>query len=247
MKKVLNGAVFLGGLAAAAVAWAGPADYVYTPKVERGELELDIKSGAAYAAAGQSVRQDSIGLGYGVSDNWFTEAYLKQERSTGGATITNAEWENRFLLNSGEWLDIGFVTEVEAPLSGGNTPWEVRMGPLFQSMLGKVQLNYNLLFERAFGAADESGVPYATNLGYQWQVRYHWLPDFQYGLQGFGEVGKWDHWDAAADQNHRMGPAVFGKFSLDGDESVKYNVAWLFGASTAAPGHTLRAQLEYEF
>jgi hypothetical protein len=62
-----------------------------------------------------------------------------------------------------------------------------------------------------------------------------------------GEMGKWDQWDTASKQNHRMGPAAFGKFALGNKQAIKYNAALLFGASDAAPNNTFRMQLEYEF
>ena len=61
------------------------------------------------------------------------------------------------------------------------------------------------------------------------------------------EVGKWNEWAPREEQNHRMGPAVFGKLALGDHQVIKYNAAWLLGASQAAPGHILRAQVEYEF
>ena len=67
-------------------------------------------------------------------------------------------------------------------------------------------------------------------------------------MQGFGELGQWNDWNPRAAQNHRYGPAVFGKIALgDHRQAIKYNAGWLFGASTAAPNHTFRMQVEYEF
>ena len=86
-----------------------------------------------------------------------------------------------------------------------------------------------------------------TELGYQWQVKYRWRPEFDSGLQGFGDVGKWNDWDPRDVQTHTVGPAIFGKFPLGGQQVFKYNAAVLFKASSAAPDRTLRAQLEYEF
>jgi hypothetical protein len=143
-------------------------------------------------------------------------------------------------------VDIGLITELEAPLSS-NVPWEFKLGPLFQTEFGKIQLNGNLLFERAFGKTDESGAPYVTVFSYQWQAKYRWMEAFEYGLQGFGETGKWNDWDKQADQIHSAGPAVFGKIAIGGRQAIRYNAAWLIGTSSAAPNHTLRMQAEYEF
>jgi len=228
-------------------AFAGPADYVYTPTVEYGEREIDFKYGTARQPDGTLRQVTSLGVGYGAREYWFTEVYLKQERS-GNQDTTLAEWENKFqLTETGQYpVDLGLITELEAPLSG-NAPWELKLGPLFQTEFGKLQLNGNLLFERAFGKADESGVPFSTNLGYQWQAKYRWQPAFEFGMQGLGEMGKWNDWSKQAEQTHSIGPAAFGKFALGNRQAIKYNAAWLFGASTAAPDNTFRMQVEYAF
>lgn len=226
---------------------AGPADYLYTPMVEYGEKEIDFKYGSARQPDGTLRQVASLGVGYGAKEYWFTEVYFKRGRN-GSQESNSVEWENKFqLTEAGEYpLDLGFITELEAPLSS-NAPWEVRLGPLLQSDFGRVQLNGNLLFERAFGKTDESGVPFSTNLGYQWQVKYRWQPVFEFGMQGLGEVGKWNNWSKSAEQLHQMGPAIFGKLPLGARQAIKYNAAWLMGVNHATPGHTVRMQAEYEF
>lgn len=247
MKRNARALILFLGAMNGGMAVAGPADYVYTPTVDYGEREVDFKNGSARQKDGTLVQVSSMGVGYGAKEYWFTEFYLKQERS-GNQVANLAEWENKFqLAETGKYpVDIGFITELEVPLSN-NVPWEFKFGPLFQTEFGKIQLNANLLFERAFGKADESGVAYATNFSYQWQAKYRWKEVFEYGLQGLGETGKWNDWDKQADQLHRAGPAVFGKIPLGNRQAIRYNAAWLIGTSTAAPDHTLRMQVEYEF
>ncbi len=234
------------GLVAHTAVHASPADYVYTPTVEYGEKEVDVKYGSSRQKDGTLLEAASVGFGYGAKENWFTEFYLKQERS-GNQVANIAEWENKFqLTETGKYpFDLGFITEVEAPLNG-QSPWELKVGPLLQTEIGKLQLNGNVLFEHPFGR-DEDGAAYATNLLYQWQAKYRWLPEFEYGVQGLGEVGKWNNWDSRENQLHSMGPAVFGKLALGNRQFVRYNAAWLFGSSTAAANHTLRMQVEFEY
>ena len=74
-----------------------------------------------------------------------------------------------------------------------------------------MQLNGNLLFERKFGHDNDNDDPYITEFGYQWQAKYRWQPVLEYGLQGFGDMGKWNDWDKQAEQSHRIGPAVSAK------------------------------------
>lgn len=226
---------------------ANPADYIYMPTVEYGEREIDVKYGAASPTPGNSSAQGaSIGLGYGAGEHWFTEIYLKQER-LGNQSVNLAEFENKFqLTETGEYpVDLGFITEVEAPLSA-NAPWEINLGPLLQTEVGRVQLNGNLLFQRAFRGPDE-GVPYVTNFNYQWQAKYRAQQNLEYGLQGIGSMGQWNNWGRQANQSHLAGPAVMGKFLLGGRQAIQYNAAWLLKASRNAPNNTFRMQVEYEF
>jgi hypothetical protein len=229
-------------------ALANPADYIYTPSVDYGEREVDIKFGAAPASNGlQRAQGASIGLGYGAGEHWFTEVYLKQER-LGSQNANLAEWENKFqLTETGEYpVDVGFITEIEAPLSA-RAAWEIGAGPLLQTEFGKVQLNGNLIFRRAFGKPDETGIPYATNLSYQWQAKYRWTSSLEYGLQGIGGMGRWNNWSSQSSQGHIAGPAIMGKLPLGNRQTLRYNAAWLIGISHAAPNNTFRMQVEYEF
>jgi hypothetical protein len=239
-------AAMLLGLMFCTRADASPADYVYVPAVERGEREIEVQYGTASPSGGNSAQASNISFGYGMEEFWFTEVYLKTERS-GNTDATLTEWENKFqLTETGKYpVDLGFVIELEAQLSG-SASWDLRFGPLLQLDIGSMQLNGNLLFDHPFGATD-GGVNYSTNIGYQWQSKYRWQRVFEFGLQGMGEMGQWNSTDNSANQNHRAGPAVFGKFPLGGKQTLKYNAAWLFGLSAMAPGHTLRSQIEYEF
>jgi hypothetical protein len=241
LKKIAFGL----GLLVMGNAYAGPADYVYYPAVEYGEREIDFKFGTGKASGEDRERVSSLGLGYGATEYWFTEVYFKREEQ-GSEGLSIAEWENKFqLTETGKYpIDIGLITEIEAPLQHGN-PYEFKFGPLFQTAFGKVQLNANVLFERTFGGGSDE--EHITEAGYQWQVKYRWQEALEFGAQGIGEVGEWNHWDGRNEQKHRMGPAVFGKIGLGGREAIRYNAAWLVGVSDAAENSTFRMQVEYEF
>ena len=234
-----------GALLTPLTAFAGPSDYVYTPTVEYGEREIDFKFGTARKDDEPRESAASIGYGVGATEWWFTEVYLKYKKENNAGTKYDAiEWENKFqLTETGKYpVDLGFLVEIERPRDHAEG-WEVKWGPLLQTEFGKVQLNGNLIFERKYKAADLTH----TELLYQWQAKYRWLPQFEFGLQGFGSVGKWNNWDNSDQQSHRAGPAVFGKLPLGGKQAIKYNAAWLVATSKAAPDNTFRMQMEYEF
>lgn len=243
-QKMMAGVVLFSMLHAATVL-AGPADYVFTPKVEKGEWELDVNYGSNRPGSVQGRNDVSVGVGYGVTEQWFTGLSIKHESAQQGLTL--AEWENKFKLDEvGTYpVDMGFVVELETPIRGKG-PNEIRFGPLLEKHYEKLQLNGNVLFERAFGQADEQGVPYVTNIGYQWQSKYQWRSTFGFGLQGMGEMGQWNKWAARAQQNHRAGLLLFGQIPTLGEHSINFNLALLYGISTAAPKQTYRMQFEYE-
>lgn len=222
---------------------AGPADYVYTPMVEEGETEIEFKAGTQDSDPRKSAAM--LGMGYGVNAWWFTEAYVKYAKEGGDGFKYDAfEWENKFqLTETGKYpVDVGLITEIEIP-KDRDEGIEFKVGPLFQMESGKWQYNLNALLERKFDAAEPSD----TEMGYQWQVKYRHQPAFEYGLQGFGEMGEWNDWEASDEQSHKAGPAIFGKVKMDGQTAIKYNIACLFGLSDGAPDNTLRLQAEYEF
>ena len=244
-KSIGAAGVMMAAALSAGSAVAGPADYVYVPAVTYGEREIDFKAGSTKRDGEDRGSAASLGLGYGVTDYWFAEVYGKYRRENGNGTEFDAfEWENKFQLTQpGQYpIDVGFITEIERPRDRSEG-YEVKFGPLFQTEFGKTQLNLNILFQRNYRAAESNPL----KLGYQWQVKYRWMPTFELGAQGFGDVGQWNRLAPRNEQSHLVGPAVFGKFALGGRHAIRYNAAYLFDVSDTKRGNTLRAQVEYEF
>jgi len=228
---------------------AEPADYVFLPGVSYGEKEIDFKAGTAKDGAGDRESAASLGFGWGLAPSWWTELYGKWHKPPGETAQFDAfEWENKFQLTEpGQYaIDVGFITEIEITKLSAD-PNELKIGPLFQAESGKMQYNFNFLFTRTFGGELLPGEERNTEMGYQWQVKYRHRAEFEFGAQGFGQMGEWNKWDARQAQFHNFGPAVFGKFDLGQRRKIRYNAAWLFGVTDATPDHTFRMQLEYEF
>ncbi len=244
MKKLFISSILVATLSAHH-AIAEPADYVHTPNVDYGEKEVDFKFGTIKTASGERQSAASLGFGYGATQNWFTEIYVKYNRDGSNGTRFDAfEWENKFqLTEQGKYpVDIGFLLEIERP-QDRREGYEIQFGPLFQTDFGKMQLNANLLFTRHIRAAE----PGNTELSYQLQAKYRWKPEFEFGLQAFGELGKWNNWAPRNEQSHRFGPAIFGKIPLSQKQAIRYNAAFLFDTNSTTRSNTFRTQVEYEF
>jgi hypothetical protein len=229
-----------------AISRAAADDYVHTPIVEEGEKELDFRAGTAKSRDGGRETAYSVGLGWGVNRWWFTELYAKAHKLPGQGNSFDAwEWENKFqLTETGKYpVDVGFLIEIERPRDR-SLGYEYKWGPLFQmDFSNKVQGNLNILVEKQIRAA----VPARAALGYQWQVKYRYQPELEFGAQGFGDVGPWTHWEPTSEQPHIAGPAIFGKLHAGQKQAISYNAGLLFGLTHGAPRNTLRLQAEYEF
>jgi hypothetical protein len=222
------------------------------PTVEYGEKELDFKFGTAKEDSGETNQAASLGFGYGATEWWFTELYLKTEHLNPEPRLNILEWENKFqLTETGKYpVEVGLITEFEFPINQHGTANEFKFGPLFQTEFDKLQLNGNLLLERTFGGSSDipnEPIEHETVFQYQWQAKYRWRKEFEFGLQGFGEMGKWNDWLPRNEQEHKLGPAIFGKLDIGNHQAIKYNAALLQGVSDVAPNHTFRAQVEYEY
>jgi hypothetical protein len=239
-------ALVMSCLVVPTVSRADPDAYVHSPIVEEGEKELDFKAGTAKNRDGTRESAYSLGLGWGVNSWWFTEVYAKGHKLPGQGNSFDAwEWENKFqLTETGKYpVDVGFLLEIERPRDRSEG-YEYKWGPLFQAdITNKVQGNLNILVEKHIRAA----VPEKAELGYQWQVKYRYKPEFEFGAQGFGDVGPWNHWEPSSEQPHIAGPAIFGKLRIGQKQVINYNAGILFGLTHGAPRNTLRLQAEYEF
>jgi hypothetical protein len=233
--------VCLACLSAASAAFAGPADKVYTLKVEKGETEIEFRSGYQSFDGSPDEYASVIDVGYGVSNRWKTELVLEYEGASGeGGGFEAWEWENIIVLTEqGKyWLDLGLFAEYEHPFSGG--PDEIKIGPMLQKEIGPTVANLNLLFERQIG----SGAGNETELDYAWQMKWRGKEALEWGLQGFGGLGELG--DLGGHDKHSLGPALFGVKRLASGNKIAYDAAVLAGVNSAAPDATLRFEIEYE-
>lgn len=226
-------------LVASTHAVAGAADYVATPTIEKGEIELEYIFGHARHQGASQGSIHKLVLGYGLTDWWASEIGLKFKRPPGeSATYDAWEWENRFALTEpGRYpVDIGALVEIERPREHSEG-YELKLGPLFQAEHDRWQYNANVLFEKMFRVRDGSEPKWKT-LG-QVQVKYRYRAPFEFGAQLLSERG-----DGVTEA--KAGPAIFGKLPL-GRQHLKYDLALLKGLNANTEDTTLRGKIELEF
>lgn len=110
-------------------------------------------------------------------------------------------------------------------------------------LAGRTQLNFNVFLQRHLRVAPVE----PTTIAYQWQVKYRWIDKLQFGVQGFGEMGKWNDWLPRERQTHRAGPVVAGNWLLAGGHEWKYEAAYLIGKNSARNAKSVAMRIQYAF
>ena len=209
-----------------------------------GQATLDFRYWTVKNRGNAEVIWPEIGIGYGVNKRWYTELLASYIGSANSATRpSNLQWQNDFLLTQGQYdVDMALHTLLVRNFDGTGSH-ALEFGPVLQTELGRLRLNANLIFERTWG------LPLArpTQLKYQWQAKYRWMPEFQFGLQGFGELGPWDDWAVSSRQSHRIGPVIAGTLPLGKPEALQYQLSYLEGKIYARRGRMLSLRLQLAF
>lgn len=230
-----------------ALAGAPPGYYLVSVYDNEGLRTLDFRYWAVQQKPGTpSTTWPEIGLGWNVTKRWYTEFLLSYIGGPGQPnTLADYNWQNDFLLTQGQYP---FDLALHSNIKWANESYEgkgIEFGLVFQTELAaRLQFNANLFLERHVGGDDGSK---PTEMNYQWQLKYRWRPGFQFGAQGFGELGEWSHWAPRDKQSHRAGPAIFGTLPLGNGQNFRYEAAYLYGSIYTKHSKMVTARLRYEF
>ena len=216
-------------LAAAAcpLVHAQPGYYVVTAYDNAGRLSADLRYWTIKKRDEPVMEWPEVGLSYGVTSRWTTGLLASWIGSSAEPTRRESlSWSNDVLLTQGEWpVDIALHTRliVNDERRDGDA---FEFGPVLQADLGRTRLHLNLFFERH--AHDLRNKP--TELNYQWQALHRVAPGWRLGVQGFGELGRWDDWSPHERQSHRAGPAAAFELPLAGGSTLLTQAAWVAGS-----------------
>jgi len=241
MKKIASLSLLTFALGFSACALAGPADKVYRPIVEKGETEIEVRGGYFDLADEADEYAWVTDFGYAFTNSWKSELVFEYEGETGeGAGPEAVEWENLIVLTEQgkHWADVGLLIEAEHTFS--SAPEEFKLGLLLEKEIGPTIADLNLIAVREFGdeASDE------TELEYRWQLKWRGNEQLEWGVQGFGGLGSFEHF--GDETGHSIGPAIFGVTRLANGNKVAYDAAVLGGLNDNAPDLTIRFNLEFE-
>jgi len=226
----------------AAPARADPGYYLLTPYDRDGLITLELRYWAVKAQGHPEVSWPEAGVGYGINSRWTTTLLASWVGSHQRATkLSTLNWQNTVLLTQGggDW-DVALHLQRVRGQHGG--PDATEYGLLLQTEWGPLFLNGNVIAERPSGGGGEP-----TTLKLQWQLAGRVATGWRLGLQGFDELGPWDHLAPHAQQSHRAGPAL--EWVRAGAErgGIKLQAAWLEGRTYGRSGHmaSLRAATSF--
>ena len=216
---------------------------VYSPLVEEGELEFEMRGGYDFddRASKDGKQVQKYAVGYGVTDRWFTELYgeIEQGATEDNFDFTAIEWENRYqLFDQGQyWLDAGLYFAYENSFEAKHAD-KIEGKLLLEKPLVHFTHTVNLELEQEVGQYRTKDVKGAT----AWSSRYRWKESLEPGIEWHADFGELNAGNSFDEQTHQLGPVFYGKLF----DHFKYDIGYLFGVSDAAPDGTLKWILEYE-
>jgi hypothetical protein len=233
-------------LLSASTAWAD--HKVYSPIVEEGVVEFETRSHRTFDSSRDKdgAEEHKFELGVGLTSWWHTALLGKVEKEPeGNARFEAGAWENIFQLTpQGKyWLDAGIYTEYTRSLRGREAPGELEFKLLLEKEIRPLVVTTNLIFNREIGRNSGKGIGFE----YAARVNYPWRPEIQFGIEAFGEPGRFTGFKRLSEQEHEIGPVMLGKFHVPGVRGVfGYNVGYLFGLTPETPQGTVKVELELE-
>jgi hypothetical protein len=226
-----------GSLALALPVFAGPVNNVFSPIVEKGEVEVELR-GVNERDNGKTEEQvTKFDVGYGITSRWFSEIEFEWEKEAGGdRELEEIAVENIFqLTEQGQYFaDFGLFLGYADKRTEDAHEW--KLGPIVQMNVGQWTATGNFFFARESGddvAKSEWENSNALNIKYRFN-------SVEPGIEYYeGDVG-----DGVVERF--IGPSVYGLNRI-GKTKLKWQLAYVFGINDDTPDSALRWKLEFEF
>lgn len=253
MKYLLTG---LTALALLAPLEARASFHIFSPYgMDYGELEFEHNGSASFHRNPDlsGAQSHTIEFGGGVTPWWNSEIEFGFDREPGfnqPTLLTQIVTENRFQLTQpGQYFaDLGFYIEYGQSTTTGKhaSHNQVTFGPMIGKDIGRTTSILNLFFTRQLGPNQTSQ---RLNLTYAWQTRWNLWQPLSPAIEIYGDAGPVGASTRFSQQQLLIGPVAIGSLRFDQlglgkAGKVKYEVGWLFGATSPSPQGVLRWRLE---
>ncbi len=214
---------------------------LHAPASKRGEQTIEILNGANLGSPRGSAdvprNAHEAKFVYGISDRWMIEfGALIEKPDPAEARLARVNVENIFVLKPVETLGVGlgWYTGIDIATSA-ETQSAIIFGPILQANAGKAEFLVNPFLEKGLGRNAEPGMA----LNYLWHGKYEVSHGLGLGAKGYGHIHDLASGPAFADQDHRLGPAVFLELEAEKGRHVEVSIGTLFGLTRASPSASL--------
>jgi hypothetical protein len=237
MRKTITSTTAAVALAVSASAASAQTFDVKDTEVKAGELEFGTSNTLQRGlpdGANRSAHDKS--LDYGVNSWWRLSGVAKFEVPQGESLRFSAIGvENKFTfkpIDDKKTHDVGLGWFVGMQGAFNNEAQNnVQFGPIVSFKLDKVSINANPFFEKSFGRNSVEGIAFT----YGWNAKYELSKTLSVGVEGFGFVENIGGGTPLAEQDHRIGPALFMEIPITKDYSITPDAAILFGLTKGTP------------
>jgi hypothetical protein len=234
----------------AAMPTAALADFkVKQPDAEYGELEVETVGSYGRSGSPATNNEQSFvhEIEYGFTNFWKSGLEFETGRDPGPGNhfkFNQITWENWLVFGErGQyWLDSAFFIEYGHGTIA-QTPDELKFGPLLRKQVGPTINTVNLFLAKEVGQFAGTG---RMSFSYAWETRIATGSIIEPGFQAYGEPGPIGNFAPISEQDHRIGPQIFGAIHELGPGTLKFNAGILFGLTPAIPRQAFRWHAEYE-
>jgi FTR1 family protein len=234
------------GLVFLAAPEVNAAHKIYSPIVEKGEFEVEIRGhrdrDSDFDNNGKS--KYKVEFGYGVTDRWFTAIGAEYENDIGSDWKREATyWENIIqLTDQGKyWLDAGIYVEYEAATERGHAD-KIEVKGLLEKSVKKWTHTANVILEKEVGPNRNGD----TEFEFAWRSKYRLSPLFEPGFEFWWEPGELENFKPSDRQEMQLGPVIYGTSKIGKKSKIGYEFGYLKGLTRETPDSTIKLVFEYE-
>jgi hypothetical protein len=217
-------------------------DEIYSPNAEYRELALEYSGSRTFdrQSALNNGQDHEFMLEAGVLPRLVLEVAAGLAKAPSSALrLEDVEVQGRYqFFEPGQmWVDTGLLVAYGFATQG-HSPDALETKLLLEKQTGPFLHRANIGLEQEVGPDSKGGPEWV----FLWSSRYRMNTHFEPGFEiqsGFGRFS--DHLNFN-EQEHYVGPAVYGHIL----PHLKYEAAYLFGASDGAADGAARVLLEYE-